>query len=510
MKVLLLILVGLVSFVFGENEESDFLIETFSDEQHMFSPEFCVPKCCPIGEYFNSSSNQCQTEVTREPVESEIGVGHFSVCPGGTWRDVKEKFKFLVEYECAKPVRLHELLMMEYDDFISNRPFESYKNNFFTDGSHSIKNAVFCPKSPLTICIGCYYYSEQVCSLEFYDQSDLPCVQSITNNQTVNVSTKAKKISVSLRQQRTWHVGYGEIFNIYNSWRGDDENISDSWYSDIHKKFNSLREYKCVEYVTDGSKLIQKALLCPKIPVIFCCEFNEYYSINDLRCERWSTGSMGLPPVQSTTNNVTVEVSERDFQVTVDLIQCPNGYHSQLSHCFTLFDDGTVKIDYFTSKSRPGEVCIAKLAPETDFVALFCVPDPCTTSTCLRKCCPRGFLWNSQWGYCKRSDMEFSVDYRNENGQRAPLPRNMPIKPGFTPCDRDKIETISEGDFYILPNGALYVPALPVGHRVFDEYCVDDYYISNQTVSYFTTVKANYFDNLSIGYLGEKGSDLRR
>jgi len=427
------------SSVFGENE-----VEKSLDEVNIFFPEHCVRMCCPFGEYFNSTSNQCQAIVT-EPVESEIGGGNFSICPGGTWRDVEEKFKFLVEYECAGLV---------------------------TDGSKLIQNALLCPEIPVTKWSRWNYsfhsdlfnVEKQNCSLKSYDQSvDLAPVQSATNNLTVNISTKVQHFSAFLRLQTTWL-------------RDDEE------------KFNALREYECVEHVTDGSKLIRKALLCPKIPLTFCCDFHMYYGIDSLLCYWWYTNeSVGLLPVYSKTNNLTVRVSANEFQVTVDLIQCPNGYYSQISPDFTLFDDGTVKIAKITSKFSPEQACIAKVRPETDFVALFCVPDPCTASSCLRKSCPKGHRWNVQWVACERTDIEFSVDYRNETGQKAPLPRNMPIRSGFVPCEHDRIENILEGDFYIQPNGAMYVPAFPEGHRVFDDYCVDDFNIDgdNEIVSIF-------------------------
>jgi hypothetical protein len=226
-----------------------------------------------------------------------------------------------------------------------------------------------------------------------------------------------------------------------------------------------------------------------------------YYGVDDLRCKSWFTHeSVGLPPVQSTTNNLTVKVSAKDFQVKVDLIQCPSGYYSQISPDFTLFDDGTVKIAKITSKFSPEQACIAKVRPETDFVALFCVPDPCTTSSCLRKCCPRGTRWilKEEENICERTDIEFSVDYRNENGQKVPLPENMNIRYGFVPCDRDKIDF--PGNFYILPNGKVNVPMFPAGYQVVDDYCVDDF-IKND--SYITTVSSFFDSTVGANYLGK-------
>jgi hypothetical protein len=74
------------------------------------------------------------------------------------------------------------------------------------------------------------------------------------------------------------------------------------------------------------------------------------------------------------------------------LADCPDGFVSHSTKDFQL-DNGTLWIGGKQLKSN--EFCINRVEEENDststagnFVARYCVPDPCTTSGCIRKCCP--------------------------------------------------------------------------------------------------------------------------
>jgi hypothetical protein len=267
------------------------------------------------------------------------------------------------------------------------------------------------------------------------------------------------------------------------------------WHFDSKENSNSSLEYQCAELVTDGSQLIGKLLFCPKeakIPVTMCCESQINIWGNCLE-KTIDPPSVSWSPVHSSTNYLTINVSTQDFQVTTDLIQCPNGSISLTSTEFTLFDDGTVKIPNITFNFSPGEVCIANSFNSTDFVARFCVPDPCTASICVRKCCPKGFLMKIKnlpnWS-CERTDREFSVYYLNETGQKVLLPNTMPIRYDTISAWGGKSypQLTEESKFNVLHNGTVYVPAYPIGHQVFDHYCVDDFEIDDKIVSSFPTI----------------------
>jgi hypothetical protein len=73
------------------------------------------------------------------------------------------------------------------------------------------------------------------------------------------------------------------------------------------------------------------------------------------------------------------------------LADCPDGYVSHSTKDFQL-DNGTLWVGGHQLKSN--EFCINRVEEENystssgNFVARYCVPDPCTTSGCIRKCCP--------------------------------------------------------------------------------------------------------------------------
>ena len=164
------------------------------------------------------------------------------------------------------------------------------------------------------------------------------------------------------------------------------------------------------------------------------------------------------------------------------------------------------------SKFSPREVCIANSFDSTDFIFLFCLQDPVTASNFVRKCCDTGYLMNQTSQLCEpSSNVNFSVDYRNENGQNVTLSNNLPIRSGIKPSFDHRIfldpDSNKRGKFYILPNGTVYVPGFLEGSRVLDDYCVDDFKIDDKIVSCFTTVQIDYNYNRSIINLGEKSSD---
>ena len=74
------------------------------------------------------------------------------------------------------------------------------------------------------------------------------------------------------------------------------------------------------------------------------------------------------------------------------LADCPDGYVSHSTQDFQL-DNGTLWIDG-GKQLKSNEFCINRVEEENystssgNFVARYCVPDPCTSTRCIRKCCP--------------------------------------------------------------------------------------------------------------------------
>ena len=201
----------------------------------------------------------------------------------------------------------------------------------------------------------------------------------------------------------------------------------------VQENFDSSVEFQRAGQLSDECQSIPIVLFCPKTAKIFvtnCCEWQSLYNVTAQKCFKINSNeSVPWPKVRSSTTNKLLN-SAQDFQVTTHLIQCLNGSIRQTSTEFTLFDDGTVRIPNITTNFSPGEVCIVNSFDSKDFVALFCVSDPCASSSCVRKCCPEGFVMNSETHSCEAANIEFLVNYQNENGHNVTLPNNLPIRSG--------------------------------------------------------------------------------
>ena len=133
--------------------------------------DFCIRKCCPMEEIFNSTTKHCQPKVVVSG-KNQSSTSTFSLCPGGEWLQEKSTSSD-VQYECAEQV---------------------------VDGLELVQKVLRCPierqdtavKIPLTkCCLGPHSYYDignQKCSE--MDESESanwpPPVHSLTNNQIVN------------------------------------------------------------------------------------------------------------------------------------------------------------------------------------------------------------------------------------------------------------------------------------------------------------------------------------
>ena len=116
----------------------------------------------------------------------------------------------------------------------------------------------------------------------------------------------------------------------------------------------------------------------------------------------------------------------------------------------------------------------------TDFTALPCTSDPCSSRGCIRKCCPEGYAMNENTRECSLFDGQFNVDLQDENG--APVENlTLAFRAGAMPaCAPEQLFDLDpaarpEDRFSVLPSGHLYKADFPKEQRKNSEYCVDNF-----------------------------------
>ena len=226
-----------------------------------------------------------------------------------------------------------------------------------------------------------------------------------------------------------------------------------------------------------------------QIDVAKCCDSGEVYSFVGGRCvEGEAVGASWPPPIYATSGVDLVNVSQSGFQDFVGTVECGNGTIASSSRNFKLFDNNTLETESGDRHSAR-QFCVERaLADEDpaakDFIARFCVPDPCETQECIRKCCPLGYVMDAKLNACRVSESFFSVVLHNETG--SPVDGEPVMRAGIMPtCDFFDLidpEKNPEDIFYVLPSGQLYIPKYDEKDRVIDNYCTDNFLDGDQLV----------------------------
>ena len=229
-----------------------------------------------------------------------------------------------------------------------------------------------------------------------------------------------------------------------------------------------------------------------KINVPKCCPSGEVYSFGDGRCVAGAAvGTSWPPPIYKTSGVGMVNVALRGFRDLVGLVSCGNGTIASSSRNFKLFADDTLETESGDRLSA-GQFCVERaLADEdpaaTEFIARFCVPDPCETQECVRKCCPPGYaMEQSSEGRCRMSESAFSVRLHNETG--FPIDSDkLIIRAGILPDCPYGINLLDDvanptDRFFVLPSGQFFVPDYPEGDQLANDYCIDNFFFGDQMV----------------------------
>jgi len=224
-----------------------------------------------------------------------------------------------------------------------------------------------------------------------------------------------------------------------------------------------------------------------KISVTKCCR-DHYTILHDL-CEDPSdeilTGAW-QPTVYSHRDNRTIAADVKDFQLTYALPQCPDGYVAKVITDFRLYDDGSLTSPSW--KLKAGKFCMDQMKPsgsEPQFVARFCMIDPCNATDCIRKCCPHGMAVDDINKVCQFYSKEFRPDIRNENGSVVDGCGTMVLDGAGVPVCANEMFSLRpalypEDEFYILPSGELYVVSYTSDNRIHKN-CIDTFMDGNIT-----------------------------
>lgn len=247
------------------------------------------------------------------------------------------------------------------------------------------------------------------------------------------------------------------------------------------------------EQLTDPNLKVQIQF---KTPLTKCCETpSPFYSLGFDSCRAGDMPELWPPPVNSLLTNRTVDASRIEFILSTNLSTCPPGYMSNSSTDFRLYTDGTVKLSDGT-QLRPDDFCLNQIAEEptireVDFAVRYCIPDPCNDTNCVRKCCPMGMAVNESSKLCQSSKEPFKFDFQETSGQIVtPDPDSYILLYGDAPaCPYGMYalmpEENTEENFYILPNGEIFVTGYPKDENTLREYCFDDFLIDNGVIVSF-------------------------
>ena len=216
-----------------------------------------------------------------------------------------------------------------------------------------------------------------------------------------------------------------------------------------------------------------------KISVTKCCR-DQYIILND-SCKDWGDEILiGVwpPTVYSHRDNRAIAADVKDLQLTYALPQCPDGYVAKVITDFRFYDDGSLTSPSW--KLKAGKFCMDQMKPsgsEPQFVARFCIVDPCNATDCIRKCCPHEMAVNIRDKTCQFYSKEFQPVFRNENGSLVDVAdRKIGYKIGEPFCADGVIvylrpDLFKEDAFHLLPSGLLQ----HTNKSILDNYCIDNF-----------------------------------
>ena len=236
-----------------------------------------------------------------------------------------------------------------------------------------------------------------------------------------------------------------------------------------------------------------------QIPVSFCCPEEESYRIGLDDCRNLGISTNRTQHLLTTS--LDIKDNKKIFNFTHQLLPCPEGFVGYTTSNFTFHtENGSLEADQHYL--GPGEFCFDQIQMDygspMEFIARFCLPDPCHKKNCIRKCCPEGSLFNvtARLGVCQTSDVEFNVLFRNENEDIVdPLPN---LRIGKVPQCFHGWNVYYPEEFHLLPDGRFYENTSNSMRKplITRTYCVDNFLKDNLTVYKLVMTCANYTNSI--------------
>ncbi|XP_046439770.1 probable G-protein coupled receptor Mth-like 3 isoform X4 [Daphnia pulex] len=165
------------------------------------------------------------------------------------------------------------------------------------------------------------------------------------------------------------------------------------------------------------------------------------------------------------------------------LTDCPEGYVSHSTEDFQL-DNDTLLIG--EKRLNSNEFCINRIEEENystspgKFVARYCVPDPCSESGCIRKCCPPGMAMVTKYYHdllnisiCEPHPVPFNLSLLR-NPQNEPIDANSFSTRGGLGIKCGKLPQELIFDFSIRPDGQILLHFENQTDEKTDHYCIDN------------------------------------
>lgn len=219
-----------------------------------------------------------------------------------------------------------------------------------------------------------------------------------------------------------------------------------------------------------------------KIPFTKCCQDGEVYMVGLDTCQpkhktkEKETDKMTVVPI-SRKNAEHRRVAEEDFNITVSLVDCPEGYVAVSTDKFTFHADGTLYSSTDDIDINPGQFCIEVSLPLGNLSARYCLRDHFLKSKKVRKCCPGNMGFDGE--ACQLTTKTFTPTFHFSNGTHVLPEETPPVQDSVTPhCSGKRTQLLLSDEYYLLPEDALYIRNTSrllrneTGIQT-EEYCVD-------------------------------------